>query len=204
MSIEALIFDVDGTLIDRTIVHYYIYLRRRTLHPMLSAVWLPHYLARCALYLAIDKFDRARFNRLFYRDYRGLDAATQAAVFKALDAAVIARNPGWQVMAQVSLGEFLASPDRDAFFAINMIHISPWEATLGLLAMVGINLNLGAAYFVGLLGAAVIAVYHYTLIRGRQREKCFAAFLHNNWFGAVVFAGIVADALISNKNIALP
>lgn len=43
----------------------------------------------------------------------------EAAVFKALDAAVIARNPGWQVMAQVSLGEFLASPDKDAFFAIN-------------------------------------------------------------------------------------
>lgn len=44
---------------------------------------------------------------------------SEAAVFKALDAAVIARNPGWQVMAQVSLGEILASPDGDAFAAIN-------------------------------------------------------------------------------------
>jgi hypothetical protein len=43
----------------------------------------------------------------------------EAAVFKALDAAVIARNPGWQVMAQVSLGEFLASMDKDAYFAVN-------------------------------------------------------------------------------------
>lgn len=43
----------------------------------------------------------------------------EAAVFKALDAAVIARNPKWQVMAQVSLGEFLASPDQEAFLAIN-------------------------------------------------------------------------------------
>ncbi len=43
----------------------------------------------------------------------------EAAVFKALDAAVIARNPGWQVMAQVSLGEFLGSSDKDAFAAIN-------------------------------------------------------------------------------------
>ena len=40
-------------------------------------------------------------------------------VFKALDRAVIARNPGWQVMAQVSLGEFLASPDRDAYGCVN-------------------------------------------------------------------------------------
>ena len=43
----------------------------------------------------------------------------EASVFRALDAAVIARNPGWQVMAQVSLGEFLACPDRSAFFPVN-------------------------------------------------------------------------------------
>ena len=40
-------------------------------------------------------------------------------MFAALDKAVMARNQAWQVMAQVSLGEFLASPDTDAFFAIN-------------------------------------------------------------------------------------
>ena len=44
---------------------------------------------------------------------------SEAKVFAALDKAVIARNPGWQVMAQVSLGEFLASPDKDAFLAVN-------------------------------------------------------------------------------------
>jgi len=44
---------------------------------------------------------------------------SEANVFAALDKAVIARNPGWQVMAQVSLGEFLASPDKDAFLAVN-------------------------------------------------------------------------------------
>jgi Protein of unknown function (DUF2726) len=44
---------------------------------------------------------------------------SEAAVFKALDAAVIARNSGWQVMAQVSLGEFLASKDSEAFLAVN-------------------------------------------------------------------------------------
>lgn len=43
----------------------------------------------------------------------------EAMLFKALDAAVIARNPRWQVMAQVSLGEFLTSPDKDAYLAVN-------------------------------------------------------------------------------------
>ena len=49
---------------------------------------------------------------------RALLNRPEAAVFKALDAAVIARNPAWQVMAQVSLGEFLASEDKDAVFAV--------------------------------------------------------------------------------------
>ena len=44
---------------------------------------------------------------------------SEATVFGALDKAVIARNPGWQVMAQVSLGEFLASPDKNAFLSVN-------------------------------------------------------------------------------------
>ena len=34
--------------------------------------------------------------------------------------------------------------------------------------------------------------YHYMLIRDRARAGCFKAFLHNNWIGAAIFAGIVA------------
>lgn len=50
---------------------------------------------------------------------RALLNKPEAKVFDALDKAVIARNPSWQVMAQVSLGEFLASPDKEAYFAVN-------------------------------------------------------------------------------------
>ena len=50
---------------------------------------------------------------------RALLNRPETLVFKALDKAVIARNPGWQVMAQVSLGEFLASDDKDAYLCIN-------------------------------------------------------------------------------------
>ncbi len=50
---------------------------------------------------------------------RALLNRPEANLFKALDAAVIARNPSWQVMAQVSLGEFLSSADKDAYWAIN-------------------------------------------------------------------------------------
>ncbi len=43
----------------------------------------------------------------------------EARVFKELDRIVLGCNPGWQVMAQVSLGEILRSPDKAAFGCIN-------------------------------------------------------------------------------------
>ncbi len=70
-----------------------------------------------------------------------------------------------------------------------------YAITLALLSVAGRDAGLGWPYYLGLVGAAGIALYHYTLIRGRGREACFKAFLHNNWFGAAVFAGIVAGFL---------
>lgn len=69
-----------------------------------------------------------------------------------------------------------------------------YATALALLAYVGHTLQLGWAYYCGLLVAAGIAA-HYTLIRKRQRDSCFKAFLHNNWFGAVVFAGLIVEYL---------
>ena len=71
-----------------------------------------------------------------------------------------------------------------------------YAAALGIIGGVGHTLGLGAFYYLGLLLAAGIAAYHYTLIRKRQHDNCFKAFLHNNWFGATVFAGIVLDYLL--------
>ena len=71
-----------------------------------------------------------------------------------------------------------------------------YAIALVILAYVGYTLQLDIAYYMGLLATSCIAAYHYTLIRHRQRELCFKAFLHNNWFGAVVFAGLAVDYLI--------
>jgi 4-hydroxybenzoate polyprenyltransferase len=68
-----------------------------------------------------------------------------------------------------------------------------YAMTLAILAAVGQQLHMGKFYFAGLGAAGLIAAYHYTLIRSRSREGCFKAFRHNNWFGAAVFAGIVAE-----------
>jgi len=68
-----------------------------------------------------------------------------------------------------------------------------YAAFIAILAGVGAWQHYGPSYFGGLIGAAVIAMYHYTWIRDRSREGCFKAFLGNNWIGAVVFAGILLD-----------
>ena len=64
-----------------------------------------------------------------------------------------------------------------------------------LMAVVGWMARLDAAYFVGLGVAAVLCAWQLRLIRDRSRAGCFRAFLHNNWVGAAVFAGVLAAAL---------
>ena len=68
-----------------------------------------------------------------------------------------------------------------------------YAAFLLLWLVCGWQLGLRYWYVAGLLVAAACAVYHYTLIRARERMPCFAAFRHNNWLGAAVFAGVVLD-----------
>ena len=65
-----------------------------------------------------------------------------------------------------------------------------YAISLALITAVGLQRGLGAGFLIGMLVAAGIAIYHWTLIRGRDRMRCFAAFRHNNWLGAAVFAGI--------------
>ena len=64
---------------------------------------------------------------------------------------------------------------------------------LSIILMVGWSYGLRSWFAAGLALAAASAAYHYTLIRKRERIGCFAAFRHNNWLGAAVFAGIAVD-----------
>jgi len=66
-----------------------------------------------------------------------------------------------------------------------------YAAMLGILAYVGHHERLGWPYYGGLVVAAGMMGYHYQLIRGRSRAGCFKAFLHNNWVGGAIFAGIL-------------
>ena len=64
---------------------------------------------------------------------------------------------------------------------------------LGGMAWAGWRLRLGVNYWGGLSVALVLAGYHLALIRGRDRDQCFRAFLSNHWLGFAIFIGVVAD-----------
>lgn len=65
-----------------------------------------------------------------------------------------------------------------------------YAAHLLLLAAIGAAMRFSWPFYLGLAAAAVIAAYHFVLIRGRRRDACFRAFRHNQWLGLAVFAGV--------------
>jgi 4-hydroxybenzoate polyprenyltransferase len=69
------------------------------------------------------------------------------------------------------------------------------------LLMIGRQAELGGIYYLGVLLAGVLVVYQQYLIRYRTREGCFRAFLNNNWFGMVVFLGILFDYLLARQGV---
>jgi 4-hydroxybenzoate polyprenyltransferase len=69
---------------------------------------------------------------------------------------------------------------------------------LAVMAVLGRYFGLGFAYDAGLIAALVLFVYQQWLMRRRERGPCFRAFLHNNWVGAVIFLGVVADFALAH------
>ena len=72
------------------------------------------------------------------------------------------------------------------------------------MAVTGAWAAYGAFYFAGVAVAGVLTLYQYKLIRQRTREGCFKAFLHNNWVGAAIFAGIALDSAPLRQMLRLP
>lgn len=68
---------------------------------------------------------------------------------------------------------------------------------LGLL-MVGNMAQLGTWYWLGIVAASISGAYQWFLIRRRDPDKCFRAFLNNNQFGAWVFAGILLHYIFTS------
>ena len=63
---------------------------------------------------------------------------------------------------------------------------------LFLMAMVlaGRQFFLGFWFYASLGLSALLFLYQHYLIRYREPQKCFDAFVNNNWVGATIFIGI--------------
>jgi 4-hydroxybenzoate polyprenyltransferase len=66
---------------------------------------------------------------------------------------------------------------------------------LGML-WIGLQMRLGYVFLCALALAAVLAIHHVFLIRGRDRNQCFIAFRGNNLLGLCVFVGVALDYAI--------
>lgn len=67
---------------------------------------------------------------------------------------------------------------------------------LALLWQAGQMAGRGIVYQAALAAGAGLFIYHQWLIRGREPQACFRAFLHNHYFGMLVFLGLFGDYLL--------
>jgi len=58
------------------------------------------------------------------------------------------------------------------------------------LIFIGQQLKLSGLYFLGIFVASGFAIYQQYLIKDRDKDLCFRAFLNNNWLGLALFAGV--------------
>ncbi|MFV1873793.1 MAG: 4-hydroxybenzoate octaprenyltransferase [Oleiphilus sp.] len=62
--------------------------------------------------------------------------------------------------------------------------------------IIGQQAKLGEYYFLGVVAVSVLFVYQQHLIRHRDRDACFQAFLNNNWVGLILFCALVLDFFV--------
>lgn len=62
--------------------------------------------------------------------------------------------------------------------------------------MIGSNIQASWPFYGAVLVATGLFIYHQWLIKDRDREKCFQAFLHNHWVGAVIFLGLLMHYML--------
>jgi len=67
---------------------------------------------------------------------------------------------------------------------------------IALLVLLGLKLQFSWPWFVGVAIAGVLFARQQYLVRERDRDACFNAFLNNNWVGVAVWTGLLATYLI--------
>jgi len=64
---------------------------------------------------------------------------------------------------------------------------------VAVLLLVADQAKLGVYYYLGIFISLLLFGWQHYLIRHRERQACFKAFLNNNWVGAAIFLGLALD-----------
>jgi len=74
---------------------------------------------------------------------------------------------------------------------VGLLQLLTWLAWF----MLGVQAELKLFWWLGLAVATGCFLYQQWLIRHRERDPCFKAFLNNHWAGLALFIGAVLDQL---------
>ena len=82
-------------------------------------------------------------------------------------------------------------------FGENDINIPYWlqMLTISLMIFVGLINNLNLYFYLALLIAILLCLYQKILVRNRKPYQCIAAFENNNYFGLIIFFGLLLSYL---------
>ncbi|ASD66013.1 4-hydroxybenzoate octaprenyltransferase [Pseudoalteromonas piscicida] len=155
----------------------------------------------------------------FMKRYTNLPQIVLGAAFSwAIPMAFMAVNQNVPVLAWVLFAANLiwtvaydtmyAMVDRDDDLKIGVkstaILFGKWDLHIiallnltfvAIMAAVGMAFELNLAFWCGLLAASVLLIRQQYVIRHRDRDKCFWAFLNNNYVGLAIFVGVVLGFL---------
>jgi 4-hydroxybenzoate polyprenyltransferase len=70
--------------------------------------------------------------------------------------------------------------------------------TIFSLYLVGGMMRMSPWYYAGLAAGGIFFLYELWLIRDRNRDACFQAFLNNHYFGLCIFLGVALNYQFGN------
>lgn len=180
MSQTAAFFDVDGTLVDANVVHYYRFLALRDASAAARVWWYCRFLPRVPLFLLFDKLDRGLFNRFFYRSYAGMEAAGAQAGAEALFAEFL--RPRLFPAALAALAEHQRAGRHTVLVTGSLDFIvAPLARTLGVSRTLSVSLAQAQGRFTGELTGPPLseeekarALRAYAATHDLDLNECFA------------------------------
>jgi len=128
-------------------------------------------------------------------------AATRNEI-TGMTALVLIANVFWAIAYDTEYAMVDRDDDVNIGIRTSAILFGSWDvawvfmfhaAFLFMMVGIGILLGYGVVYYLALIGAAILIAFQYPMIKARDREGCFRAFLHNNWVGGVIFLGIFIE-----------